>query len=142
MTQGPPDPANERLQAFFRENIMAEPGMSTELADKLAGRCVTAIDQTLTTHAEKSVLSQAVPEKPQPPSFDPFAFSVVAMLARLGRDELMSRLNTIPAIDNLRTLALAQHIYVDPTLAVPDDVRLAIVRGAEHRIASRRAAAS
>jgi hypothetical protein len=141
MTQGSQDPAKQRLQAFFRQNILAEPGVTTDLADRLAGRCVSAIDQTLTVHATRTAAPVA-PAPPQPPSFDPFAFSIVAMLARLGREELISRLNTIPAIDNLRTLALAQHIYVDPTLLRTDDVRLAIVRGAEHRIASRRAAAS
>jgi hypothetical protein len=147
MTQGANDPAKQRLQAFFRQNILAEPGITTDMAARIADRCVTAIDQTLTTHATRSAIAPPVAQPtvqaaPQPPAFDPFAFSIVAMLARLGREELISRLNSIPAIDNLRTLALAQHIYVDPTLLRPDDVRLAIVRGAEHRIASRRAAAS
>ncbi len=156
MSQSSQDPAKQRLQAFFRQNILAEPGVTSDLAERIAGRCVSAIDQTLTIHAgraptpapsqpQQPALQAPVQQAPvqQPPaSFDPFAFSVVAMLARLGRDELMTRLNSIPAIDNLRTLALAQHIYVDPALARTDDVRLAIIRGAEHRIASRRAAAS
>lgn len=148
MTQGSYDPAKQRLLAFFRQNILGEPGVTTDLADRLAGRCVSAIDQTLSTYAARTnftsapAVAPAVQSPPPPPSFDPFAFSIVAMLARLGREELMSRLNSIPAIDNLRTLALAQHIYVDPALMQPDDVRHAIVRGAEHRIASRRAAAS
>jgi hypothetical protein len=155
MTQAAHDPAKQRLLAFFRQNLMAEPGMPPELAERLAGRCVSAIDQTLSTYSARMdapaqptapptapMAAPTVQAPPSPPSFDPFAFSIVAMLARLGREELISRLNSIPAIDNLRTLALAQHIYVDPTLMQPDDVRLAIVRGAEHRIASRRAAAS
>jgi hypothetical protein len=142
MTQSSNDPAKQRLQDFFRQSILAEPGVTSELAERLANRCVLAIDQTLIAHAKGAAAAPPAPTAAQPPSFDPFAFSVVAMLARLGRDELMSRLNTIPAIDNLKTLALAQHIYVDPSLMRTDDVRLAIVRGAEHRIASRRAAAS
>jgi len=74
--------------------------------------------------------------------FDPYAFSVVVTLVKKGREALVARLSEIHSIEDLRQLANAQHLGVDPHLARADDVRLAIVHGAEKRIAGRRAAAS
>ena len=74
--------------------------------------------------------------------FDPYAFSVVVTLVKKGREALIARLSEIDNIEDLRQLANAQHLGVDPHLARVDDVRQAIVNGAEKRIASRRAAAS
>jgi hypothetical protein len=76
------------------------------------------------------------------PSFDPYAFSAVVVLSKMGHEALLARLGTIKSAKNLRLLAEAQHIAVDPKLKKAGELRLAIVRGAEQRIADRRAAAS
>lgn len=86
----------------------------------------------------------AAPEKtlPNGPPFDPYAFSVVAVLKKSGREALMARLTEIASADDLRRLADAQHLGLAPDLGAIGDLRMAIVAGAEQRIADRRAAAS
>lgn len=75
--------------------------------------------------------------------FDPFAFSVVVVLARSGADALMARLEEIDDADDLRALADAQHLGVDAGLrGDAAALRDAIVEGAQQRLADRRAAAS
>lgn len=134
----------QRLKAFFRDAIQGEPGIEQELAERMAERCVQSIEGVLSkkgqTRPTAGVAEPAAPAASKP--FDPFAFSAVAVLAKRGRDELMAKLGEIEEPDHLRELALAQHIGVDPKLSRPDELRLAIVSGAERRIASRRAAAS
>ncbi|MBL8765522.1 MAG: hypothetical protein JNM07_14825 [Phycisphaerae bacterium] len=76
------------------------------------------------------------------PAFDPFAFSAVVVMSRQGRDGLLSRLAEIADIAHLRQLADAQHLAFDRSLTDVDALREAIVKGAEQRIADRRAAAS
>jgi hypothetical protein len=80
------------------------------------------------------------------PAFDPYAFSVVALYARQGEAGLMARLEAIGRADHLAELARAQHISLAPALldgppASLVELRTAIVRGVEQRIAERRAAA-
>jgi len=75
-------------------------------------------------------------------TFDPFAFSVVVVLARNGADALHSRLEDIENARDLRELAEVQHLGVDDAITVAAELRAAIVRGAEQRLADRRAAAS
>lgn len=75
-------------------------------------------------------------------TFDPFAFSVVAILTRKGRAALLIELAQVTAAADLRRLAEAQHLALDPALADPGEIRMAIVAGAERRIAERKAAAS
>lgn len=88
--------------------------------------------------------ASAALEKPPPagPPFDPYAFSVVAVLKKSGREALMARLTEIASADDLRRLADAQHLGLAPDLGGIGDLRMAIVAGAEQRIADRRAAAS
>ena len=75
--------------------------------------------------------------------FDPYAFSVVVTLVKKGREALVARLSEIDSVEDLRQLANAQHLGLDPHIwRRVDDVRQAIVHGAEKRIAGRRAAAS
>jgi hypothetical protein len=84
--------------------------------------------------------------KPEPAAasaaFDPFAFSVVVVLTKTGKDGLMKRLAAIDRAENLKKLAEAQHLAVDPALSALPELRAAIVKAAETRIANRRAAAS
>ncbi len=134
-----PNQEEQRLKAFFRDTILTEPGMSGEVATQLADRCVQQIDKVLSQRTGNSAPADATP---QPPQFDPFAFSAVSVFARKGRDALLARLGEIASAEDLREFANAQHIAIDQTLTTPDDLRLDIIRGTERRIAARRAAAS
>lgn len=129
---------DSRLRAFFRNSILSEPGLDAELADRLASHCVQSIDNVL---AKQGLGGGAKAETP-PRGFDPFAFSIVAVLSRKGRDALLARLTEIQSLDDLRQLAEAQHIAVDHGVQDVEDLRQAILKGAERRIAARRAAAS
>jgi hypothetical protein len=75
-------------------------------------------------------------------AFDPFAFSVVALLTRQGRSAVEAKLAVISAPGDLRALADAQHLAVDQSVIDAQQLRAAIVAGAERRIAERIAAAS
>lgn len=77
-----------------------------------------------------------------PPAFDPYAFSVVVVLTRTGKDGLMKKLATIERPEHLRKLAEAQHLAVDAALTSATELRAAITEAAARRIANRRAAAS
>lgn len=154
--------SQEKLKAFFREIVMGEPGVDRALADRVAERCVMHIDLLLEwdrSRTEKKSPPQSIAPVPErsivpplratPPikpasmrPFDPYAFSVVVTLVKKGREALLTRLAEIDNVEDLRQLANAQHLGVDPHLARADDVRVAIVNGAEKRVASRRAAAS
>lgn len=154
--------SQDKLRAFFREIVMGEPGVDRALAERVAERCVTHIDLLLEwdrSRTEKKSPAQSIapvqerplvpPLRATPPikpaamrPFDPYAFSVVVTLVKKGREALLARLSEIENVEDLRQLANAQHLGVDPQLARADDVRQAIVNGAEKRVASRRAAAS
>lgn len=75
-------------------------------------------------------------------AFDPFAFSAVVVLKRQGPDALLARLEAIQSAADLLRLADAQHIGIDRSITDPHKLRLAILSGAEQRLADRRAAAS
>lgn len=137
---------DQRLKAFFRDTILTEPGMTGEKAEQLAARCVESIDTILTKRSgavpAAIAATAAAASAPQAGQFDPFAFSAVSVLARKGRDALLARLSEINSAENLREFAIAQHIAIDQTLSDAGELRLAIVKGTERRIAARRAAAS
>ncbi len=82
------------------------------------------------------------PEPASALAFDPYAFSVVVVLTKSGKDGLMKRLAAIERPEHLRKLADAQHLAVDGALSSTAELRSAIVKAAEQRIANRRAAAS
>lgn len=84
----------------------------------------------------------AAPEAVAAPAFDPFAFSAVVVLTRQGKAALLKRLASIDTAANLIALADAQHLAIDRSLTDLARLREAIVKGAEQRIADRRAAAS
>ncbi len=128
----------ERLKTFFRETLAADPGVDPKMAEELAARCVDSIDKVLTAKGIEAGLDEAV----APPGFDPFAFSVVALLSKSGPEALLRELARISEPSHLKQIAEAQHIAVDPKLEDLDELCLAIVRGAQRRIAARRAAAS
>ncbi|MEQ1576617.1 MAG: hypothetical protein ABL894_03095 [Hyphomicrobium sp.] len=142
MAKIPQTEADQRLKVFFRDALLSEPGMSGEKAEQLAERCVQSIDTVLTKRGIGASLSTETVEASLPARFDPFAFSAVSVLARKGKDALLARLNDITTAENLREFAIAQHIAIDQTLTKTEDLRIAIVKGTERRIAARRAAAS
>lgn len=137
-----PENETERLRAFFRDSILTEPGMTGEMAEQLASRCVQSIDKVLQKRVDAAVAAAPAPSEPPANSFDPFAFSAVSVLARKGRDALLARLREIASAENLREFAIAQHIAIDLNLSQAEELRIAIVKGTERRIAARRAAAS
>ena len=59
-----------------------------------------------------------------------------------GREKAMAVLGSIANAEHLKILAREQQLGIDPELALPDEIRSAIVSAAERRIANRRAAAS
>jgi hypothetical protein len=75
------------------------------------------------------------------PVFDPYAFSVVAVLARKGAAAVASELERIVDPAHLHALANAQHLGVDPGLTDPEALRAAMLAGAQRRLADRKAAA-
>lgn len=97
--------------------------------------------------ASDVAVAQAPPRAPAPeattaPAFDPYAFSAVVVLTKSGKDGLMKRLAAIERPEHLKKLADAQHLAVDAALSSTAELRSAIVKAAEQRIANRRAAAS
>lgn len=193
MTEGAGTP-RDRLQLFFREIIMGEPGIDRALADRVAARCVQHIDLLLDWDRNRTPRPNTTPtigqQAPRPAgnsaglshvgplrggahfaptptpapaarpvavaaarpgpapapagprAFDPYAFSVVVTLVKKGPDALLARLAEIQEVEHLRLLANAQHLGVDQKLTGADDLRQAIIEGAERRLAGRRAAAS
>jgi hypothetical protein len=101
---------------------------------------------TLRTKAESDVASVRMDREPNlatvPTAFDPFAFSVVALLTRQGKPAVEAKLAAITAAHELRALADAQHLAVDQSVTDTALLRAAIVVGAERRMAERIAAAS
>lgn len=101
-----------------------------------------------TSSVEEAACEAKVAESSQdqqtetPAVFDPYAFSVMVVLARQGPDGLHAMLSEIRRPKHLRQLAEAQHISLEPHLKSASDLRNAIVAGAAQRIADRRAAAS
>lgn len=161
-----------RMRAFFRSVFLAEAGVDARLADRLAEACVKRINRMLvwdasgsdgtanapdlpaaTSPAAAAVQAPAtdtplvppgtqVPELKAKPTFDPFAFSVVVVLKRKGRNGLAEALKAISSTADLHKLADAQHLGVDPAIKDARKLREAIIKGAEQRIADRKAAAS
>jgi hypothetical protein len=95
---------------------------------------------------ESAVVTKApptvIPSPPDVPAFDPYAFSVVAVLMKSGRDAAIARLKTIADPAHLRELAQAQHLTLPSDARAAEALRVAILASAERRLADRRAAAS
>lgn len=131
------DPA--AVAAFFRDLLRGTAGLGESQVRVLAEACARRIKRVVVW--DEAVAQDAV----QPSSaaaFDPYAFSAVVVLTRSGKDGLMKRLATIDRPEHLRSLADAQHLAVDKSLSTPAELRAAIIKATEKRIANRRAAAS
>lgn len=127
---------------YFVDLFAAEPGLPPQVAAKLAERCIREIAQ-VRVHRPFTVRATSGPSttQPAPPAFDPFQFSLVAVLKKEGADKLRERLAGIASAEHLLALAQAQHVAVAAAPSALDDLRQAIITGAEQRLADRRAAA-
>lgn len=143
-----------RARAYFRDLFAAEDGLTKDGAGRLAETVEREIAQVRVRlpipdrkpaaagTGERGAKAHAAHSKPEAVPFDPFAFSVVVVLTKDGKDGLTKRLESIASAEHLRAIAKAQHIPVDPSLDAPAGIIAAIVSGTEQRIADRRAAAS
>lgn len=147
----------DRMREFFSAHIRREAALDPATAEKLADALTRQINRMLVWDAPQVSEGKAPQTEPTgtaqrnttaavksatSASFDPFAFSVVVILAKAGRDGLMKRLADIKTAENLKALIDAQHLAVDRTLKKPDELRKAIVAASEQRLADRKAAAS
>jgi len=161
-------PAMERL---LRQVIAGE-GVDGALAARLAvrlGRVLSSVRarrvplQALRQSAKATQLPGAASSPPpsvpnatagathaaasQPPAtkFDPYAFGLVPVFQREGRDGLLVRLAGVSNADDLRAMARAQQIALEASLKGPDvplaALRDGIAAAVEKRIADRKAAA-
>jgi hypothetical protein len=123
----------ERLFGVILDEARRRPDFAHRLVDALPVSAVARI--------EKSA-------RPQPAkyTFNPNAFSLVAVLQTQGEDGLLRQLNPIDRKERLREIAKAQHIPLTGKAAqrkaTLGEIRAALVRGAKARLAGREAAAS
>ncbi len=157
---------------YFRELFAAEPELPRAAAERLARTCAREIAQLRVREplpdrspaprrpkAKAKAKTVVAPKREVPdsgpsiseaasttaadaPAFDPYAFSLAALLKRSGRKALMARLQAIESAANLRRLAEAQHVAIPAEISDPDQLRHAIADGTAQRLADRRAAAS
>ena len=143
---------------YFRELFHSADGVSAESAGVLGDICEREISQVrvrlpipergrksraATTKAADPVAAAAsAASDSTPPGFDPFAFSVVVVVTKEGREGLARKLEAIASADDLRHLAKAQHVALPDGSLTIDGLRAAIIEGALQRVANRKAAAS
>jgi hypothetical protein len=146
-----------RLRALVRM-LAQEEGLSPDLAERLARRFETVVRHVrlrrgaierlrpFVTASGDTTVAAAADQTAAAAPFDPFSFSIVALVMRSGEAALASKLAGIECAEHLRALARAQHISLgaeidsDPT-ATATALRAAILAGARQRIADRKAAA-
>jgi len=144
---------------YFRDLIASIEGVTPDTASALTGACEREIAQVrvrlpipergkTSKAAQKKTCSQTArtesgaTNSPESAAvFDPFAFSVVVVVTKEGREGLAQKLAAI-APDDLKSLAKAQHVALPEGDLSTEDLRAAIVEGALQRIANRKAAAS
>jgi hypothetical protein len=143
---------------YFRDLFHSTDGVAAESAEALADICKREIAQVRVRLPipERGRKSRAAKTKVADPlaaaasaasdgahsGFDPFAFSVVVVVTKEGREGLARKLEAIASPDDLRMLAKAQHVALPDGSPTIDVLRAAIIEGALHRVANRKAAAS
>lgn len=135
----------EVAQARVRLPLPNRRRLSSTAAAPVAAAAEAEPDTTQRGSAVGQDAARAAPVAAPPtaaPTFNPFAFSVVVVMTRGGREALMGRLEQIGDAGDLRKLAASQHIALPAGVTEPAELRRAIVDGAALRIAERRAAAS
>jgi hypothetical protein len=142
MSSTSPHSARKELRAIFERAVRAAPGLPEPAVRRVVNRLMRQQKLIVELGGKLHVAEQTGRAKPpREAAFDPYAFGAVVTLQRLGRDGLMERLAAIESTEHLKALAHAQHLPVDGGLVDASELRAAIVRGAERRIAERRAAA-
>lgn len=149
----------QRMRAFFRSHIRRETDLDeaaterlTTALEKATNRMLvwaeaTEVDEDNKPDQSKSARSWRSAARSETAdetikSFDPYAFSLMVVLARSGRDGLAKRLQEITDIKHLRAISEAQHLAIDKEIKKITDYREAMVEAAEQRLADRKAAAS
>jgi hypothetical protein len=144
---------------YFRELFQSTEGLSPETADILTSVCEREIAQVRVrlpipdrgrknSPAKKKLgsVGAAQSTNTEPVAgdtvFDPFAFSVVVVITKEGRDGLARKLQSVASTADLKSLAKAQHLALPEGDLSMSELRAAIVEGALQRIANRKAAAS
>ena len=143
----------KRKREYLADVVRQEPSLDAALADRLTTRLDGAIRSLRTTKQQRAGArmgtgAEAVPghieERAANKPFDPYAFNAILTLRRAGRDELRGRLAEINQISHLRQLADAQYIGLDQDMRTGsvdiEDLREAVLRGAERLVADRQAA--
>jgi hypothetical protein len=158
--------SGQAAKKYMRDLLNADPGVSADASERLVATCSDEIAQlrvrlpiphrnkaqaaaqptpATTDKAPAKATAAPAPTPAKPPAlastFDPFAFSVVVVLTKQGRDGLMAKLAAVTTVADLKAIAKAQHIAV-PATGTIDELRLAIVDGTAARIADRQAASS
>ncbi len=108
-------------------------------------RALATAPPSASTSALASASVQPAPVASIPPAteaFDPFAFSLIVVYRRDGRNALLDRLKAVGDVRQLKEIAKAQHIGLPPDINGLAELCVAIVAGTERRLAHREAAAS
>ncbi len=137
---------------FLRAMIAADTGVAAEAVQRLGDQLAEAVTEVRVRRDIWEAVSKSQPAPARAttaiaantsaPAFDPFAFSAVALFTKKGKAALEAALGQIASPDQLKALATAQHLAIDPALGEVATLRGAIVVAVERRIAERRAAAS
>ncbi len=138
--------ARKELRVLIEGALAKEAALSADASRRVVNRILRQADRIAdlgcSLRAAETRQPAAAPITASQPEFDPFAIGAVVTLQRLGADGLMDRLGAIGSVENLRCLAVAQNLSLRTDWSTAEELRLAIVRGAEQRLAERRAAAS
>ena len=133
--------------AYLRQILASEPEQAAGSRDRLGERLQSEITRVWVRSSAPAVAGTAA-ESIDPgddaavEAFDPYTPNVIVVLRTGGREKAMAALGSIANAEHLKILAREQQLGIDPELALPDEIRSAIVSAAERRIANRRAAAS
>jgi hypothetical protein len=134
------------LRATIEAALSKEPSLADDVARRIVNRVLRQASQIaeigVALRAAEQEKQAAVEAQAQPRAFDPYEIGAVVTLQRLGADGLLSRLSGIGSVEELRSLAVAQNLSIKTDWSNADELRVAIVQGAEQRLADRRAAAS
>lgn len=140
--------ARKELRALVEGVLAREPALTEDVRRRIVNRLLRQSDRiaeialALRTAEPTPTTAAAATAAAPPPPFDPYAIAVVATLQRAGAEALLDRLSAITSVENLVSLATAQNLALERGWSNADELRVAIVRSAERRLADRRAAAS
>ena len=138
--------SGSQKDSYLARVVSAELGGRAGAADVVAQRLVGEVTRVWVKldalGAETMAADEVAADQQSGDDFDPFTPNVVVVLRREGRAKALAALDGIREVEHLKRLAREQQLGIDPEIAAPEDIRLAIVTAAERRVANRRAAAS